>query len=403
VAALAEARVQGKVTIVRRLSLIVTLLAIGLPLPLTVLARNIPVDRMRGLLSPPLIDNAEPPSRPALRLATWQRGEFQRGFEPWFASIVVPRGWSVRLTNQLYYSLFARSYMVGGTIIVGREHYLYQRDDLHAYCESARGDGTMVTPLVDEVRELRNLLARRGHPLLFVVSPSKAVTMREFLPADLCRWPVAPDRPRRLLVEKLREAGVPVIDGPDLVREMKARDPLPPFLRGSVHWSQVAGERVAGVLLEEVRVLTGTDLGELTLGSPRWTASPTGTDRDFAELLNLLRPPLDYPTGVAAPICRPTVSGHEARLVAVGDSFLITVLDPIGACGLFKEVDLYFYYTLAHMRWPGGREPVDRAKLRWRKTLDMAAVTVVEINEVAIDHDVPYLHQFLDDAIAALR
>jgi len=386
----------------RRLSLIVMLLTIMLPLPLTVLARSIPAERIRGLLSPPLLDNADPPSRPPLRPGTWRRGEFQHGFEPWFASVVVPRGWSVRLTNQLYYSLFARSYMLGGTVVIGRDHYLFQRDDVRAYCESARGDGVAITRLVVKIGELRNLLARHHHQLLFVVSPSKAVTESEFLPSGLCRWPVAPDQPRRRLVERLRDAAVPVIDGPDLVREMKAHDPVPPFYRGSVHWSRLVGQRVAGVLLQDVRTLTGIDVGDLTLGPASWTVSPNGTDKDFAELLNLLRPPFDYPTAVTQPICRSTVRGHEARLVAVGDSFLITVLDPIAACGLFKKIDLYFYYTLGRIRWPGGLTPVDRAKLRWSKTLNMSPVTVVEINEAAINHDVPYLLQFIEDAIAAL-
>ena len=56
-----------------------------------------------------------------------------------------------------------------------------------------------------------------------------------------------------------------------------------------------------------------------------------------------------------------------------------------------------------HNQWPGSREPVDRATLKWRETLDQGAVTVVEINGQLIGSDVPYLHEFFHDAIAALR
>jgi len=389
---------------IRRLLLAVMLLAIGLPLPLTILVRSAPADWFRGSVYLLLTDNADAPIRPPLRPAAWWNGDFQRGFEPWFAAVMAPRGWIVRLTNQLYYSAFGRSYMLGGAIVVGREEYLYEVTYLRAYCRSTHGAGAdTFASFIGKVRELQSLLARRGRPLWFMVTPSKPVIMPEFLPAGLCDRPAAPDRLRKLFVALLQDAGIPVIDGSDMALAMKARDPLPPFPRGSVHWSRLAGGRAAGALMDEITALSGVDLGGLTLRNPRWTAAPVGTDADLAAILNLLRPPLDYPTGEAESICRPTVRGQSASLIAVGGSFLITALDPIGACRLFKQMDLYFYYTLGRIRWPGGREPVDRATLRWREMLEQAAVTVIEINESVIGPDVPHLEQFLDDALAALR
>lgn len=393
----------ASLSVVGWLLLTVMLLTVGLPLPLTIVARYVAADWTRDWISPPLIDNADAPIRPPLRLATWWRGELQRAFESWFTSIMAPRGWIVRLTNQVYYSAFARSYMDRSAIIVGRDQYLYELDYLHSYCEADRAPGADgLAPFIAKLHELQYRLARRDRLLLFLLTPSKAVIMPEFLPAGLCDRPAAPDRPRKLLVALLRQAGIPVIDGSDLTLAMKAQDPLPPFPRGGVHWSRLAASRVATVFMDEIQRLSGADLGRITQRDPRWTGPPIGSDADLAALLNLLRPPINYPTGTPESICQSTAHGQRTSLVAVGGSFLLTVIEPLVACNLFKQVDVYFYYTLGHMRWPGGREPVDRATLKWREVFDQASVAVIEVNESAIGH-VPHLDQFLDDAIAALR
>jgi hypothetical protein len=393
----------ARLAVVRWLLLTVMLLAIGLPLPLTILVRYVAADWIRNSVSPPLIEKADAPIRSPLRLATWWSGEVQRRFEPWFASILAPRGWTVRMTNQIYYSAFGRSYMDRSDIIVGRDQYLYGRNYLYWYCEADRFPMTEhVTPFIVKLRELQYRLARRDRLLLFLLTPSKAVTMPEFLPARLCARPTAPDRAHKLLVALLRQAGIPVIDGPDLVLAMKAHDPLPPFPRGSVHWSRLAGSRVAAVFMDEILRLSGADLGSIAQRDPQWNHPPIGSDSDLADLLNLFWPPLDYPTGEAESICRSTASGQSTTLIAVGGSFLTAVIEPLVACNLFKRVDMYFYYTLGHTRWPGGSEPVDRVTLKWREMLDQANVIMVEVNESMIGY-VPHLDQFLDDAIAALR
>ncbi len=357
------------------------------------------------LASPRLHDNAEPLRRPQLRPITWWRSEFQRDFEPWFGSVIEPRGWIVQLTNQVYYTIFATSYMFGGGIIVGRDRYLYDLEYLEAYCWSADHDPEGASaPLVAKLSELHHALTRRDRLLLFLLTPSKAVTMPEFLPVGLCSRPPAPDRERERFVASLRQAGITTIDGPDMVQAMKAHDPLPPFPRGGTHWSRLAGARVSARLMEAIARLSRHDVGELVIDPPRWDVPPTGSDADFARLLNLWRPPVDYPTGSASRRCRATAAGRNTRLIAVWGSFLDQILDPIAACALFGRVDSYFYYDIWRFDWMVRRAyPVDRAAIKWRDELDQPTVLLVELNERLIGQEVPYLDRFLDDLRAALR
>jgi len=391
--------------IIRRLLLALMLLALGLPALLTILVGVGPVRLSRALRSRPLIGTVEPPGPPPLRLATWWRGEFQRDFEPWFATIIEPRGWIIRWTNQLYYAAFRKSYMLNRGIVVGRHEYLYGMEFIEAYC---RADGTndvspAVAPRIARLRELGDRLASERSLLVVLVTPSKAVTLAKFLPPGVCDRPVAPEWPSMHFIALLRQAGIPVIDGPALVRTMMARDPLPPFARGSVHWSLLVGKRVASIVMDELGRSWGVDHGGLTLRDVQWTAAPIGFDADLAALLNLRRPPLDYLTGTAELVCRPTAAGRRTALIAVGGSFTVGVLEPLAACGLFEHVDLYFYYTMSRFQWPGERESVDRARLRWQDRLAGPHVVLVELNEALLSLGAPHLDLFLDDALAALR
>ena len=405
VASVPALQTRSALPLVRRLLLVVMLAAIGLPLPLTLMVRGSPARIRQALASPLLHDNAEALGRPRLRPATWWRGQFQRDFEAWFGSVIEPRGWIVRLTNQVYYTVFAKSYMQDRQIIVGRDHYLYDLEYVEAYCwsanhESAGGSASLVAKL----SELHHSLVRRDRLLLFLLTPSKAVTLPEFLPVGLCSRPPTPDRERERFVASLRQAGVATIDGPELVQAMKAHDPLPPFPRGGTHWSLLAGARVGARLMEAIARLSGRDVGEFAIDPPRWSTPPAGSDADLARLLNLWRPPVDYPTASARRRCRSAAAGRNTRFIAVGGSFLDQILDPIAACALFGRIDSYFYYDLGRYDWIVRRRyPVDRAAIKWRDELDQPTVFVIELNERLLGQETPYLDRLLDDLRAALR
>jgi hypothetical protein len=112
--------------------------------------------------------------------------------------------------------------------------------------------------------------------------------------------PPAPDRERERFVASLRQAAIATIAGPELVQAMKGHDPLPPFPRGGTDRSLLAGARVNARLVEAIARSLRRDVGELAIDPPQWRAPPTGSDADLACLLNLWRPPVDYPTGSAS-------------------------------------------------------------------------------------------------------
>jgi len=392
--------------LMQRVLLTVMLGAIGGPLPFSVLVYLSPTGVHQILASPPLTDNSPQPERPQLSFATWWRGDFQRGVESWFGDRVEPRGRIVRLTNEVYYRLFAKSYMYNRTIVVGREGHLYELGYLKAYCRSADrlGRGGSAS-LLAKLSEVLPMLERSDRWLLFLLTPSKPVIMPEFLPRGVCDGLPASLAERARFLTSLRSAGIPVIDGPGVTQTMKVSDPLPPFPRGGTHWSRLVGARVSTTVMEAAKRRSGRDMGQLSVDPPRWNAAPTGADIDLARLLNLWRPPLDYPAPSVAWRCGPTAAGRDTRLVAVGGSFLEQVLEPIAACALFGRIDYYNYYDKWRREWPGRRIlPVDRAAIRWQEELSRPTVVLLELNESSIiGNGAPHLELFLDDLRVALR
>lgn len=386
----------------RRLLLALMLVAIGLPLPLTLVAQAVP-SLQRALGSQKLLGFVAdlPPISPGV--GAWWRGDLQRALDGWVAGKLEPRGWIVRATNQLYYTAFRRSYMYLGRIVVGRDDLLYERLYVEYYCKPGPSKAELA-PLAATIAALREELAARGHTLFFLITPSKAVTMPEFLPSGSCAPPPDPEAGGRFLVELLQEAGVPVIDGAALARAMKTQDPLPPFPRGGTHWSQLVGARVAALAMAEIGRVAGADLGGLVLGPIRWDAPPAGTDADLANLLNLLIPPLDYSTGQAAVQCRPTPAGGAASLIGFGGSFLDQLLRPIAACGLFDRVEHFASYRRQHRRYlDGAAGPIDLMTPDWAELLHGRAILLLELNERRIAPGIPWIDELAEEVRAALR
>jgi len=389
-------------TAARTILLVLMLLVTAVPPVLTLLVQKDPIGR--AWLASPQLGDVVFPLQPAWTVAGWTSGDFQRRTDRWFADVVEPRGYAIPITNQLFYVAFAKSHMYDRTIVIGREGELYERTYVAAYCNrSEAGIERALAATADAVGELHDRLSREGKLLLVLITPSKAAVLPERLPAGVCPPPPDPAAVRRRFASLLRATGISVIDGHALVTAMKAEDPLPPFPHGGTHWSRLVGARVAGTLLHEVSRLSAVDAGSIDVRNVRWDGRPQKSDRDLADLLKLFAPPFGYRVGTWEPLCQPTAGGQARTLVTIGGSFLFQVLDPIIECGLFRQVENYFYYDTMYQRWPGHhRERLDRAKMQWRRKLVETDVVILEVGEHLIGH-APHVEHFVTDALAALR
>jgi hypothetical protein len=363
------------------------------------------------LAADPLVDGNSQARRPTeWTWEAWRGRALQRDLVAELEERLVARPLIVRTINQLLYDLFRRSYAVDSAILVGpRDATLHGRGYVEAWCKTPHPARAAWTRQVAEaLGVIAARLREQGGALVLVLAPSKASALPEDLPTDICRAAPGQDALRLDLMTRLRAAGVRTIDGIDLAHRMTLRDPQPAFPRGGIHWSRltkaVVGRRLLAALSAEAR----TPLGWLRLGAVDWAAEPRGSDIDYALLLNLLHPPLDYRTGEVEIACRALPQGRARDLVVVGTSFIDGVQQAFADCQLFRAIHYYNNYDYWYRRMVGPRwylaphEEVTGSPQLWRDRLVEGPLLVIELHELFLVGGSDALDRLLRDLGAAL-
>lgn len=346
---------------------------------------------VRGLLATaPLVDaNRREPPGVEWSWSAWQQRSLQQSLTLQMDAALVGRPLIVRATNQLLYDLFRRSFSVESQIRIGpRERTLHGFYYLQGWCSSLPADADAVRESLESLLvSVNRKLGARGAALVFVITPNKLSVLHDDLPTTICRHDPGHEAQRERLVADLVSAGVRVIDGVALTRRYTRQDPVPAFPRGGVHWSRLVQSRVAQRLLAVLSAEVREPLGWLSLGPVDWQAAPTGSDADYALLLNLLEPPLDYPVGQAAQRCHAWPAGQARDLVLVGSSFMGGVIESYVACQNFRSVVFMngYSYWVSRMSGPRGfaapKEKVADLPALWAELLPGRPLVVVELHE----------------------
>lgn len=264
---------------------------------------------------------------------------------------------SVRAKNQLIYSLFGASAAPG--VALGRKGQLFEQFYIDEYC---RRDGSVdpgrLSTWARTIGEIQESATRAGKNFAYVISPSKAARYAEDLPASAPCAVRATSMPDKLppYLAALRDANVRFVDGADLITAERPNYPVALFPRGGTHWNSLA----AGLTLKEITRIAPSSLGAFDF-SWRLAPAPVGTDRDLADLMNLLRPDLDYPTTDIAPVQPVGACASPPRLLAMGGSFVHQLLAAAMLAPCPPQIDYWFFMRtedngveLGHYRRPPG-------------------------------------------------
>jgi hypothetical protein len=135
------------------------------------------------------------------------------------------------------------------------------------------------------------------------------------------------------------------------------------FTQGGTHWNFLAVYYTVERLLTMIEALTSQSIGRLSLQHLEIDHKPSGTNKDLAELLNLISPPYNYlvphPT-----IVREGPAQDLGKAVFVGGSFIWTVLDILNHTNIFHIMDAYFYYKLLLKSYPAiTSQPIDVSQI----------------------------------------
>ena len=291
---------------------------------------------------------------------------------------------SVRWKNQAYFSLLGMS--ATPSVIVGPGQQLVEIVYVREYCtRNAAQFAAGADREAERIRALQDVVEARGQVFAYLLTPSKPAVYPSILPRDYsCPAPLA-DREAKLPLWRaaLRRAGVHVADAAAAVYAARDKYPMGMFPKGGIHWNRLAAALGAQALIETVnaqrKLLTPFTFDVGT------SMSPSASDRDLHDILNLMQRSVRYPV--------PVLTYHRAgppgpcatpapRIVEVSGSFAFELDEALSHAPCAPEISLWWYWNNTHFLFPPGttqKLPVDAAE----RTQDLrrAQIVVLEENE----------------------
>ncbi len=326
-------------------------------------------------------------SRPKFSLNTWKTGEFQTQLEQWWNQHLGFRGALIKTVNQLNFNLF-REISAGGNvkIVYGQNNMLYEKGYINHYHGRNAAPYALLKNEVTDLVALQTKLAARGVPLIVVLAPSKASVYPEYLPGQFAvKQPGTPATDYERIKPLLKQAGITVIDGTEILLTEKKTNPNLLFAHGGTHWNYYAACIVQEKIMQAMEQKLQKPLVHLVCDPPVVDNEPIGTDRDLADLMNLwdntvtngaTPHPLLKTTGPKDAF-RPTVA-------AIGDSFVWTISEVQNSVKLYQDLNVYYYFE-SKRHYPGPIEPNAREQIDWERDFFSKDIIMIETNEVALN------------------
>ena len=338
--------------------------------------------------------------------ATWKgvkSGSFQRKAEVWLTKKNGLWPFFVRLSNQLYFSLFRQiSGGYNGSILVAREGHFFQPMYLRSFNRTRKLKAAPLKRVPGQVRELQDALKEKGVQLITLVSPNLIALYPELVPRAF----LDPTRLERknsydIVRPVFDEEGVNIVDAFAHFEQAKPSAPFRIFEPTGSHWNDVASCEVTAMLFENASRLMNRPLATPRCSDWKMEFPPPVADRDLLDIANLLFPSLTYRP---APVLQSVVSsgggGEHPRVLLVGTSFLFAIQDQIERFHLAERTPLYFYFRQVREKSDAKLRGLNKQRIDWQKLISDFDIIILEVNQSSIS---AVGYGFVQEALKHLR
>lgn len=283
---------------------------------LVVLFTNLLLNRYPLAEVQPLKGYTKPSVPVVLSVKSWMDGSYQKYKEQEIADSSYLLPFLIRLHNEIEFYAFSKVHVK--SIIQGQSGYLYDHDDIAAYCGNDNVGSVYIEDQVRKLKFIEQQLKPYGKSVVVVLVPGKSSLLPEYLPLNI---PGA-GRVTNLsqYVHQLETENVPFINFAAYFKRMKRSASYPIFGKYAVHWSNYASAIASDSIIRYVEHLYSIDMANCTWKTVK-TQVAHGTDVDFLEALNLLH----YPTlpEMGYPQYQYDLNAKQAKppFLAIGDSY----------------------------------------------------------------------------------
>lgn len=276
-------------------------------------------------------------------------GGLQKAVSDRVTDAIPVRRFLVRLNNQLRFFLFGAT---SADILVGKQGQLIQSSYVREYCARSEGLGAArAKEVLPKLQDIRSYYRARGSVFIYLVTPSKIAHLPHYFTGSFPCPSTEAARSRFVpeFVSTLRAAGIAVVDAASLVHELKDRVGMEMFPPSGVHWNKLGAAEATLALIAEVNRQAQRELLPKLALSYTMTSPLDGSDRELAELLNVLTPPVSYQVPkIRLEPERPCVKRGSRSINAaiIGSSFGHAPAELLIENGCVPDLKLFFYFRL---------------------------------------------------------
>jgi alginate O-acetyltransferase complex protein AlgJ len=351
-----------------------------------------PGEKLVKFIEGPSLSGVQTIAAVEITAANWWSGGLNKQLEARLNQELPLRPLAVRATNQIYDSLFSKSYMhqkVG--LIVGRNHQLYEGNYVAQYCNNMAWKNEIFSPATEadlaqwsqQIKVIAQFFQKRGQTFVYLMSPSKASYYPEHIPPQVyCAPKEKPRAEYYRAIAALDKTGVPYVDTPKLMLESKGKYDIDLFSPGGTHWNQLGVALANRELLNKIAQVSGKKIPPLTF-SYQIDRIPLPEDTDLLALSNLWNSHWEFPV---PKVTFQSSTKPSLRLSIVGTSFLQQVAAAFVNSNNFCRIDYYYYYSLSYFSLPM-KDPCRGADPKFPyDNLLTADVVVLESNEARLNY-----------------
>jgi alginate O-acetyltransferase complex protein AlgJ len=310
---------------------------------------------------------------------------FQKAVSARVTDAMAIRPLLIRINNEIRFSVFGE--LTAPQVIRGANGHLIERSYLDEYCARTEDQpAAFAADIIPKLLDIQNYYRSHGGIFVYLVTPSKAAHLPEYF-VDRVPCPSTPAARTQFVpryVNLLRQAGIDVVDTASLIHALKGHYEVELFPQGGVHWNDIGGAQAVTAVVDDINRQAGRQLVPPFTFTYTLSGVTSGVDRDLADLLNVLFPPLAYLTPKVTFQQPASCADHPARLIdaaIVGSSFSHLPGQILVEDNCLFGLNVYYYMRLGRFGGPPYHElqrnltDADLVRLRDAK------IMIVEENE----------------------
>lgn len=313
---------------------------------------------------------------PNWSLKQFKKEKFQKGVERWALRGNPLWGWSVRLANQLVYTLTGEvSLDYHTTVQGGREGYLWQPMYLRSVNRNEPAPRDKIYQTFRDLKKAQTLLAEHHIPLVAVINPNLVALYPELLPEKYVAVR-SHEASYAVAKEAMKQFEPKVIDTFVALQELQPKFPFRFFSPTGSHWNDIGSCLAARTVSSELA--RGWGEREPVFECEKWQMedSPRTPELDLVHVANFIAPER-LSTSTPYLVNHPQAQFRKPKkILLIGTSFLFGLEQQLLEHGVADSTLLLFYFRSARRDGKGGFGHFDPRKLTKEALLSYDAVIV---------------------------